>query len=164
MINNTHLDLLQGLIHSEEYPFFMNTYTELFQHIDMRKWSITFKIRNHLPAIFPKQIFHTNGGKAFKFSSGEYWYSRTDRKIQWGKEAILAALPSFCGNLNTRQISNQGSKFMAKIQKNKSSDTCHGSSLQEWQAFIEYVWCFWKKNRATALAKMSLMTYMHLKP
>ena len=38
---------------------FRSIYTELFQHIDMRKHNITFTGRNLLPVILPNQIFNT---------------------------------------------------------------------------------------------------------
>ena len=66
----------------------------------MRKQSITFKIRNHLLAIFPNLTFHTNREKAVEIPSGEYWYSRIVRKTQRKKRAIIVTLLAICVGIN----------------------------------------------------------------
>ena len=55
--SNIYSDLLPDLKHEEVCYFFRSTCTQLFDHIDMRK-KVSFKIRNHLPAILQNQIYH----------------------------------------------------------------------------------------------------------
>ena len=46
----------------------------------MIKQNILFKIRNHLPAVLPNQIYHTYRGTEVKILSGEYWHLKATKK------------------------------------------------------------------------------------
>ena len=60
MLNNTHANPLQECNHSEVGHSFRSTYAELFENIDMRKQNISFKIKNHLPAIHQAKLYPTD--------------------------------------------------------------------------------------------------------
>ena len=70
MVNNMHSDPLQKLEHSKVCLSLEIIYADLYEHIIMRK-HISFKIRNHLPAILPNQIYNTTTGVAVKLQWGE---------------------------------------------------------------------------------------------
>ena len=92
MINS---DPLQDFIYSEACCSFRRTHTKLFKHIDMTNENISFKIRNHLPAILPNQIYHTTRGAAVKLLSGLCWYSKQSKQIK-----KLATLPTILAGIN----------------------------------------------------------------
>ena len=66
----------------------------------MKNCNNSFKIRNHLPAILPDQIYHTNRVMAVKLASGEYQYAKEVKKTQREKKAIIATLPEFFAGIN----------------------------------------------------------------
>ena len=53
---------------------------QLFEDIELRKQNI--KIRNHLPATLPDQIYHITGSGPIKLPTGEYWYSKKVNKTE----------------------------------------------------------------------------------
>ena len=58
-----HFDPLPKITHNKSTALsFKSKYTELFGQIEMTKYNISFKIKNHVPAIFPNQIYKTNHG------------------------------------------------------------------------------------------------------
>ena len=60
LVNHMHSDTLYKLIHKKCLSIFRGTYTELFDHIEIRKCNISLKIGNHLPAMLPNQIYNMN--------------------------------------------------------------------------------------------------------
>ena len=95
-----HFGPLQEPIHKELCTSFINIYQVLLQHFVMKKQSISFKIRNYLPDIFPDQIYHTTGGKAVKDTTGRILVLKRSKRKQREKRAILAMAPVIFARIN----------------------------------------------------------------
>ena len=63
VVTSMHSNTLQELIHKDGQTSLISTFTELFENLEMREY-ISFKIRNPLPAILPKQLYNTDRGMA----------------------------------------------------------------------------------------------------
>ena len=103
MVNNMPFDPLQDLVYSEACLSFIYTCTELFKHINIKKQNTSCKIRNHLPAILPNQIYHTNRSMTVKLPLGEYQYSKMLRKHRENRESLEAFSSSCCTNYHGMQ-------------------------------------------------------------
>ena len=88
LVTNMYSDPLKEIMHKKVCISFRRTYQELFQHIEMRKHNISFRIRNHFPAIIPTLTYQTTRLVAVKLSVQQYWYSKG------GKEQKRAIIPA----------------------------------------------------------------------
>ena len=95
-----YFELLQEPILSEVCHSFKGTCAKLFDN--MRKQNISFKARNHLPAMLVNQIYNCKRSIAIKLPSEEYWSQKKKklRKHKEGERSILAALPIIFTGIN----------------------------------------------------------------
>ena len=144
----------KNVIHKEVCSSFRSNYTELFKHTLMRKYNISFKIRNHFSAILPNHIYSTNLGMAVKLPSG---VSGIPLKLRQHKErAIIVALSAICTGINMCGVFIiKAAIIMARWKNIKSNDLCYLTIYTKLISFSQQTKGSWKHNSGSGQKQLS---------